>query len=72
MYLPYFQRKVVFCSQKVEKLVNSMSFVVGSKGVADGVTALNIINMFLITGGSLLGVGIFETAINKTQADGKL
>jgi hypothetical protein len=43
-----------------------------SKGAADGVTALNIINMFLITGGSLLGVGIFETAINKTQAEGKL
>jgi hypothetical protein len=31
MYLPYIKRKVVFCSQKVEKLVNSMGFVVGSK-----------------------------------------
>jgi hypothetical protein len=31
MYLPYFKRKVVFCSQKVEKLAKSMGFVVGSK-----------------------------------------
>jgi fatty-acid desaturase len=31
MYLPYIKRKVVFCSQKVEELVNSMGFVVGSK-----------------------------------------
>jgi Fe2+ transport system protein FeoA len=31
MYLPYFKRKVVFCSQKVKKLVNSMGFVVGSQ-----------------------------------------
>jgi hypothetical protein len=31
MYLPYFKRKVVFYSQKVEKLVNSMGFVVGSQ-----------------------------------------
>jgi hypothetical protein len=31
MYLPYFKRKVVFYNQKVEKLVKSMGFVVGSK-----------------------------------------
>jgi hypothetical protein len=31
MYLPYCKRKVVFCNQKVEKLANSMGFVVGSK-----------------------------------------
>ena len=31
MYLPYLKRKVVFYNQKVDKLANSMSFVVGSK-----------------------------------------
>lgn len=30
------------------------------KGAADASTALGIINMFLIAGGGLLGVGVFE------------
>jgi len=35
------------------------------KGASDASTALGIINIFLIAGGSLLGVGVFENAINK-------
>jgi hypothetical protein len=35
------------------------------KGAADAATALGIINIFLISGGGLLGVGVFEKAINK-------
>jgi superfamily II DNA or RNA helicase len=31
VYLPYFKGKVVFCSQKVEKLAKSMGFDIGSK-----------------------------------------
>lgn len=34
-----------------------------SKGAADAATALGIINMFLISGGGLLGIGVFEKAI---------
>lgn len=30
------------------------------KGAADAVTATSIINMFLISGGGLLGIGVFE------------
>jgi hypothetical protein len=33
------------------------------RGAADAPTALGIINMFLIAGGSLLGVGVFEKGI---------
>jgi len=35
------------------------------KGAADAATALGIINIFLISGGGLLGIGVFEKAINK-------
>jgi hypothetical protein len=31
MCLPYFKRKVVFCSQKVEELANSTGFDIGSQ-----------------------------------------
>jgi hypothetical protein len=31
----------------------------------DSATALGIINMFLISGGGLLGIGVFETKFNK-------
>ncbi len=34
-----------------------------SKGAADAATALGIINMFLISGGGLLGMGVFEKGI---------
>ncbi len=34
-----------------------------SKGAADAATALGIINMFLISGGGLLGIGVFEKTI---------
>jgi len=33
------------------------------KGAADATTALGIINMFLISGGGLLGIGVFEKGI---------
>ena len=35
------------------------------QGAADAATALGIINMFLIAGGSLLGIGVFEKGIRK-------
>ena len=35
------------------------------KGASDAATALGIINMFLIAGGSLLGIGVFEKGIKK-------
>ncbi|MDA7705137.1 hypothetical protein N8772_01490 [Rickettsiales bacterium] len=35
------------------------------RGAADAATALGIINMFLIAGGSLLGIGVFEKGIKK-------
>jgi hypothetical protein len=35
------------------------------QGAADAATALGIINMFLIAGGSLLGIGVFEKGIKK-------
>jgi len=35
------------------------------QGAADSATALGIINMFLIAGGSLLGIGVFEKGIKK-------
>ena len=38
-----------------------------SKGAADAATALGIINMFLISGGGLLGIGVFENAIQKKK-----
>ena len=33
------------------------------KGAEDATTALGIINMFLISGGGLLGIGVFEKGI---------
>ena len=38
------------------------SLVTGAK---DASTALGIINIFLIAGGSMLGIGVFEKAIKK-------
>lgn len=38
-----------------------------SKGAADAATALGIINMFLISGGGLLGIGVFEKGIQKAR-----
>lgn len=38
-----------------------------SKGAADAATALGIINMFLISGGSLLGIGVFEKGIQSKE-----
>ncbi len=35
------------------------------QGVADASTALGIINMFLISGGGLLGIGVFERGIKR-------
>ena len=35
------------------------------QGAADAATALGIINIFLIAGGSLLGIGVFEKGIKK-------
>lgn len=35
------------------------------KGAVDSVTALNIINIFLISGGGLLGIGVFEKGIKE-------
>lgn len=35
------------------------------KGASDANTALGIINIFLISGGGLLGIGVFEKVINK-------
>ena len=35
------------------------------QGAADAATALGIINMFLIAGGSLLGIWVFEKGIKK-------
>ena len=35
------------------------------RGTSDPNTALGIINIFLISGGGLLGIGVFEKAINK-------
>ena len=35
------------------------------QGAADAATAIGIINMFLIAGGSLLGIGVFEKGIKK-------
>ena len=40
MYLPYCKGKVVFYSQKVEKLANSMGFIVGSYSGARAVDML--------------------------------
>ncbi len=34
------------------------------QGAADAATALGIINMFLISGGGLLGIGVFEKGVN--------
>jgi hypothetical protein len=34
-------------------------------GAKDASTALGIINIFLIAGGSMLGIGVFEKAIKK-------
>jgi hypothetical protein len=34
------------------------------QGAADAATALGIINMFLISGGGLLGISVFEKGIN--------
>ena len=34
------------------------------RGTADAATALGIINMFLISGGGLLGIGVFEKGVN--------
>ena len=34
------------------------------RGAVDAGTALGIINMFLISGSSLLGIGVFERGIN--------
>ena len=36
-----------------------------NSGAEDSATALGIINMFLISGGGLLGIGVFEKGINK-------
>ncbi len=36
------------------------------RGATRSITALGIINMFLISGGGLLGVGVFETKFNKS------
>lgn len=38
-----------------------------SKGAADASTALGIINMFLISGGGLLGIGVFEKGIQSKE-----
>jgi hypothetical protein len=38
-------------------------------GAKDAATALGIINMFLISGGGLLGIGVFEKAVNKIDED---
>lgn len=38
-----------------------------SKGAADAATALGIINMFLISGGGLLGIGVFEKGIQSKE-----
>jgi hypothetical protein len=38
MYLPYLKREVVFCSQKVEKLANSMGFDVDFKASSTKIT----------------------------------
>lgn len=35
------------------------------KNASDPITAMNLINMFLISGGSLLGIGVFEKTISK-------
>ena len=35
--------------------------------VADKQTTMNIINMFLVTGGGLLGVGVLESVIRKPR-----
>ena len=34
------------------------------RGAADAATVLGIINMLLISGGGLLGIGVFEKGIN--------
>ena len=34
------------------------------QGAADAATAIGIINMFLISGGGLLGISVFEKGIN--------
>lgn len=36
-----------------------------AKGAEDAATALGIINMFLISGSTLLGIGVFEKGIKK-------
>ncbi|MHA1540287.1 MAG: hypothetical protein ACTSXQ_07415 [Alphaproteobacteria bacterium] len=38
-----------------------------SKGAADAATTLGIINMFLISGGSLLGIGVFEKGVKGAE-----
>lgn len=42
-----------------------------NKGAVDAPTALGIINMFLISGGGLLGIGVFENAISKNKKSTK-
>jgi hypothetical protein len=49
MYLLYFKREVVFYSQKVDKLDNSMGFVVGSRVVAGLVGGLMATMPFIIS-----------------------
>tara|TARA_Y100000389_G_C17293704_1_gene429343 strand:- start:542 stop:781 length:240 start_codon:yes stop_codon:yes gene_type:complete len=39
------------------------------EGAADAATALGIINMFLIAGGSLLGIGVFEKGTGRYKDD---
>ncbi len=36
-------------------------------GAKDAATALGIINIFLISGGGLLGIGVFEKAIKQDE-----
>ena len=43
---------------------DSRTFKGMESSAADAATALGIINMFLISGGGLLGIGVFEKGIN--------
>ena len=36
-------------------------------GAKDAATALGIVNLFLVSGGSLLGIGVFEKRLNKDK-----
>lgn len=38
-------------------------------GAKDAATALGIINMFLIAGSSLLGIGVFEKVVKEEKKD---